>query len=80
MPFNTLPFWVHIGAFLLAVNAGMINVLGLVTVLHQAISHMTGNVSILAMSLVNGEYDILLYASLVTLSYVLGSMYTLWRV
>lgn len=78
MPFNTLPFWVHIGAFLLAVNAGMINVLGLVTVLHQAISHMTGNVSILAMSLVNGEYDILLYASLVTLSYVLGSMYSGW--
>jgi uncharacterized membrane protein YoaK (UPF0700 family) len=76
MPLNTLPFWMQVGAFLLAMNAGMINVLGLVTVVHQAISHMTGNVSILAMSLVNGQYDVLLYASLVIISYVLGSTYS----
>ena len=50
MPFQTLPLWVQLGAFFLAVNAGMINVLGLVTVLHQSVSHMTGNVSMLAMA------------------------------
>jgi uncharacterized membrane protein YoaK (UPF0700 family) len=55
MPFQTLPLWVQLGAFFLAVNAGMINVLGLVTVLHQSVSHMTGNVSMLAMALLNWQ-------------------------
>lgn len=41
MPFQHLPLWIQLGAFFLAVNAGMINVLGLVTVLHQSVSHMT---------------------------------------
>ncbi len=45
MPFQRLPNWFQIGAFLLAINAGMINVLGLITLLHQSVSHMTGNVS-----------------------------------
>ena len=76
MPFQNLPAWVQLGAFFLAVNAGMINVLGLMTVLHQAISHMTGNVSILAISLVQGNADTLLYALAIIISYVLGSMYS----
>ncbi|KCX94735.1 hypothetical protein J568_0656 [Acinetobacter baumannii 6112] len=42
MPFQRLPNWFQIGAFLLAMNAGMINVLGLITLLHQSVSHMTG--------------------------------------
>lgn len=50
-----LPSWVQLGAFFLAVNAGMINVLGLVTVLHQSVSHMTGNVSMLAMALLDWQ-------------------------
>ncbi len=37
MPFQHLPLWIQLGASL-AVNAGMINVLGLVTVLHQSVS------------------------------------------
>jgi uncharacterized membrane protein YoaK (UPF0700 family) len=76
MPFQNLPMWVQLGAFFLAVNAGMINVLGLMTVLHQAISHMTGNVSLLAMSLVQGQWESLLYALAIVTSYVIGSMYS----
>lgn len=76
MPFQNLPNWVQLGAFFLAVNAGMINVLGLMTVLHQAISHMTGNVSVIAMSLVQGNLDTLLYALAIVISYVLGSIYS----
>ncbi len=53
MPFQSLPNWVQFAAFLLAMNAGMINVLSLITVLHQSISHMTGNVSMLAMDLID---------------------------
>jgi len=48
MPLQHLPIWIQFGAFMLAVNAGMINILGLITVLHQSISHMTGNASLFA--------------------------------
>ena len=51
MPLQRLPNWIQLSVFLLALNAGMVNVLGLITVLHQSVSHMTGNVSMLAMSL-----------------------------
>ena len=52
MPLQHLPVWILLGAFMLAINAGMINVLGLITVLHQSISHMTGNASLMAQALI----------------------------
>ncbi|AZN69236.1 YoaK family protein [Acinetobacter haemolyticus] len=76
MPFQRLPNWIQLGAFLLALNAGMVNVLGLFTFLHQSVSHMTGNASLLAMSLVNWQPDHLLYLSLVLICYVIGSFYS----
>lgn len=76
MPFKTLPLWIQFGVFFLAVNAGMINVLGLVTVLHQSVSHMTGNVSMFAMALLHWRLDMLIYLGLVILSYVAGSFYS----
>ncbi|MGE8539856.1 YoaK family protein [Acinetobacter sp. ANC 3813] len=76
MPFYTLPLWVQLGAFFLAFNAGMINVLGLVTVLHQSVSHMTGNVSMLAQAITNWQPSSILYLFLITLSYVVGSFYS----
>lgn len=76
MPFQTLPYWLQIGTFFLAVNAGMINVLGLITVLHQSVSHMTGNVSIFAMAIIDWQPDVLLYLFLVVLCYVIGSLYS----
>ena len=76
MPFQTLPLWVQLGAFFLAVNAGMINVLGLVTLLHQSVSHMTGNVSMLAMALMKWQPDTILFLGLVVLCYVTGSFYS----
>lgn len=76
MPFQRLPNWIQLGAFLLALNSGMVNVLCLFTVLHQSVSHMTGNASLLAMSLVNWQPDHLLYLSLVLICYVIGSFYS----
>ena len=76
MPLQTLPLWVQLGAFFLAMNAGMINVLGLVTVLHQSVSHMTGNVSMLAMALLHWQPEQILYLGLVVLCYVIGSCYS----
>lgn len=76
MPFQTLPLWIQLGAFFLAVNAGMINVLGLVTVLHQSVSHMTGNVSMLAMAILDWQPTTILYLILVLMCYVIGSFYS----
>lgn len=76
MPFQHLPFWVQCGAFFLALNAGMINVLGLVTVLHQSVSHMTGNVSFLAMALLDWQAANVLFLLLVIFCYVIGSFYS----
>ena len=73
MPFQSLPNWVQFAAFLLAMNAGMINVLSLITVLHQSISHMTGNVSMLAMDLVDWKVHNIIYLVFVIVCFVLGS-------
>ena len=78
MPFQKLPRWIQVAAFLLAINAGMINVLGLITVLHQSVSHMTGNVSILAMAILEWDASAVLFLSLITLCYVIGSLYSGW--
>lgn len=76
MPFQKLPPWVQLGAFFLALNAGMINVLGLITVLHQSVSHMTGNISLLAMTIHDWQPEQALYLLLVACSYVIGSFYS----
>src|SRR5690554_953268 len=76
MPFQKLPLWVQLGAFFLSVNAGIINVLGLVTVLHQSVSHMTGNVSMLAMALLDWQWSQVIYLFLVVVCYVIGSFYS----
>jgi uncharacterized membrane protein YoaK (UPF0700 family) len=76
MPLQQLPSWIQLGAFLLALNAGMINVLSLVTVLHQSISHMTGNVSMFAIAWAQQDYHSMLFVFLVVVSFVLGSFYS----
>ena len=76
MPFQTLPYWLQFGTFFLAVNAGMVNVVGLLTLLHQSISHMTGNVSLMAIAILQGDLSHLLYLSLVIVCYVIGSFYS----
>ena len=76
MPLQQLPNWIQIGAFLLALNAGMLNVMGLITVLHQSISHMTGNISLFAMALWDLNADLLTYLGLISLCFVLGSFYS----
>lgn len=76
MPFQNLPNWVQFGAFMLAINAGMINVLGLMTVIHQSVSHMTGNGSLLAQAIVYQKPSQLIYLFLILFSYVIGASYS----
>ena len=76
MPLQRLPNWIQFGAFLLAFNAGMVNVIGLFTVLHQSVSHMTGNVSMLAMSLAHWQPEQFIFLGLVLICFVIGSFYS----
>ncbi len=76
MLIQNLPRWLLLSAFLLAMNAGMINVLGLFSLLHQSVSHMTGNVSLIADALIQQQYGHVLYLLLVIACYVLGSSYS----
>jgi uncharacterized membrane protein YoaK (UPF0700 family) len=50
-----LASWVWIGAAALACVAGIVNVVGFLGFEHQAISHLTGNTSLLSAALVNGD-------------------------
>lgn len=45
---SRLPRWIWTGAWLLAFIAGIVNVVGLLGFEHQAITHLTGNTSMLA--------------------------------
>ena len=50
-----LPKWILAGAALLAFVAGQVNVIGLLGFQHQAITHLTGNTSLLASAIATGH-------------------------
>ncbi len=50
---SKLPEWVWTGAWLLSFVAGMVNVVGLLSFQHQAVTHLTGSTSQLAMAMVS---------------------------
>lgn len=76
MPFQILPKWIQFGAFMLAMNAGMINVLGLISLLHQSVSHMTGNASLMALGIAEQDLSSVAFLFLIMTSYVLGSSFS----
>ena len=76
MPLQTLPVWIQISAFFLALNAGMINVLAILNVSHQAISHMTGNVSYLVVDLLQQNWFNVLFLVGVIFFFMLGAFYS----
>ncbi|ANS88034.1 YoaK family protein [Vibrio scophthalmi] len=48
---SRLPRWVEYGAFLLALLAGIVNAIGLLGFQHQAVSHISGTVTLLGTSI-----------------------------
>lgn len=76
MPLHTLPVWIQISAFFLSLNAGMINVLAILNVAHQAISHMTGNVSYLVLELLQKNWFNVSFLFGVIFFFMLGAFYS----
>ena len=69
-----LPAWIEIGAFILALIAGLINVVGLLGFQHQSVSHLTGTVSLFSLKIVQGEWTAVQHFIGVMLCFFLGAM------
>ncbi len=63
-------------AFILALNAGTMNTIGLLNIAHQSISHMTGNVSMMAIDSAKQAWPQVLFLISVVACYILGSFYS----
>ncbi len=68
-----LPRWVWIGAGLLACIAGMINVIGFLGFQHQAITHLTGNTSLLGAAIAHGDTEAMLRLGGMALAFLAGA-------
>lgn len=70
---SRLPRWVEYGAFLLALLAGIVNAIGLLGFQHQAVSHISGTVTLLGTSIesLDGMTSHLL---MILVSFLIGAM------
>jgi uncharacterized membrane protein YoaK (UPF0700 family) len=69
-----LPKWVEFGAFLLALVAGYINVIGLLGFDHQSVSHLSGSATLLGARLSEGAFSPALHLMGVLLSFFIGAL------
>ncbi|MEL7308422.1 MAG: DUF1275 family protein, partial [Pseudomonadota bacterium] len=70
---SKLPKWVEIGAFILALVAGCVNAVGLLSFEHQAVSHLSGTATLLGADLIHGNSLDALHLLGVLLSFLVGS-------
>ena len=71
---KTTPPWITLGGFGLACMAGGINAVGFLGMHHQAISHMSGTVTVLSNELATGRFSLAIYAAGVVISFFVGSV------
>lgn len=70
---SKLPRWVEYGAFTLALLAGSINAVGLLGFQHQAVSHLSGTVTLLGSQILSPNAT-LFHLFVILLSFLFGSM------
>ena len=71
---SKLPRWVWTGAWVLAFIAGVVNVVGLLGFEHQAITHLTGNTSLLAAALATFDLSAILHFAALIGAFVTGTV------
>ncbi|MEO7916913.1 MAG: YoaK family protein [Dokdonella sp.] len=69
-----LPRWVWSGAWALAFIAGIVNVVGLLGFQHQAITHLTGNTSLLAEAIATFNLPAMLHLAALIGAFVAGTI------
>lgn len=71
---TTLPRWIWVGTWLLAFIAGMINVVGFLSISQQAVTHLTGTTSLLAIALIEHDAHHMVLLSAILLAFFFGSL------
>ncbi|MDO8910004.1 MAG: YoaK family protein [Pseudohongiella sp.] len=71
-----LPRWVEIGGFILTFIAGSVNAVGLLGFQHEAVSHLTGTASLLAMQVARFDSSSSIHLLLVIVSFLLGAIFS----
>jgi uncharacterized membrane protein YoaK (UPF0700 family) len=66
------PSWVYFGGLALATTAGTINAVGFLGQHHQALSHMSGTVTVLGIGLGQTDYGVAIHAASVLVAFFLG--------
>ena len=69
---SKLPRWIWTGAWALAFIAGIVNVVGLLGFEHQAITHLTGNTSMLAAAVASFNLESTLHFAALIASFLAG--------
>ncbi len=69
-----IPGWILLGGFLLSCTAGSVNAVGFLGMHHQAISHMSGTVTVLSNEIARGRFSLAVYAITVVLAFFGGSV------
>ncbi len=67
-----LPKWVEYGAFILALNAGFINAVGLLDFEHQAVSHVSGTASLIGTQLISSPTSVF-HLSCIVVAFLIGA-------
>lgn len=68
------PAWVYLGGLILTMGAGAINAVGFLGVHHQALSHMSGTVTTLAMEMGRTHYAVALHALAILTAFFAGCL------
>lgn len=71
---HATPTWVYLGGLALAITAGVINAVGFLGVHHQALSHVTGTVTVLGMELGRANYPVALHALAILAAFFVGCL------
>lgn len=75
-----LPRWVESCVLMLALMAGVVNVVGILGFQQQAVSHLTGSSSWLAVDLLAAHWSQALFLLGILLSFVLGAALSSWLI
>src|SRR5690625_6191637 len=73
---NRLPKWVEAGGFLLALNAGFINAVGVLGLAHQVVSHLTGVSTFFSVEIVSANTQDIIHLILGIISLMVSAAYS----
>ena len=73
---HQLPRWAFAGAWMLALTAGMVNVIGVLGFEHQAITHLTGTTSMLAAAAAQQQWRVVGHFSALIGAFFIGCVFS----